>query len=198
MKLAAHGNGGVEIDLTPPWPRLDLRQQIIQHAGIDFVECDDTESLSQAMREQGIHVEQGLSWGRLLDKVISAKVEPNLIQPSFLVDYPVAMSPLAKRKPGSDGIVERFEAFVLGGELANAFSELNDPVDQRQRFEEQERINAQFSDDETDRLDEDFLTAIEHGMPPTGGVGIGIDRLTMLIAGEESIREVILFPQLRN
>jgi lysyl-tRNA synthetase class 2 len=163
-----------------------------------FKECDDVESLSQSMRDRGIHVEQGLSWGRLLDKVISASVEPNLIQPSFLVDYPVAMSPLAKRKPGSDGIVERFEAFVLGSEMCNAFSELNDPVDQRERFEEQERLQAQFSDDETDRLDEDFLTAIEHGMPPAGGLGIGIDRLAMLIAREESIREVILFPQLRN
>lgn len=198
MTLAPSGEGGVEIDLTPPWPRLDLRETIIKETGIDFAVCNDVESLSQAMRERGIHVEQGLSWGRLLDKVISASVEPKLIQPAFLVDYPVEMSPLAKRKPGSDGIVERFEAFVLGSEMANAFSELNDPVDQRARFEEQEQLRTEFSDDETDRLDEDFLTAIEHGMPPAGGLGIGIDRLTMLIAREESIREVILFPQLRT
>ncbi len=198
MMLQPPEDGGEVIDLTPPWPRLDLREQIIEHAGIDFLECDDVESLSQAMRERNIHVEPGLSWARLLDKVISSAVEPTLIQPAFLVDYPVEMSPLAKRKAGVDGIVERFEAFVLGSELANAFTELNDPVDQRARFEEQERMAREFGDDEADRLDEDFLTAIEHGMPPTGGLGIGIDRLTMLIARQESIREVILFPQLRN
>lgn len=199
MQLQPLSEGGGEvIDLTPPWPRLDLRQEIIKQIGIDFIECDDVESLSQAMRERGIHVEPGLSWARLLDKVISSSVEPNLIQPAFLVDYPVLMSPLAKRKPGVDGIVERFEAFALGSEMANAFSELNDPVDQRERFEEQERMRQEFSDDEADRLDEDFLVAIEHGMPPTGGLGIGIDRLTMLISREESIREIILFPQLRN
>ena len=150
------------------------------------------------MNDLNIYVDPGASWGRLLDKVISDKIEPSLIQPHFLVDYPVEMSPLAKRKLGSDGIVERFEAFVLGSELANAFSELNDPLDQRERFEEQESLRLQFSDDELDRLDEDFLIAIEHGMPPTGGLGLGIDRLVMLIAGEESIREILLFPQLRN
>ena len=150
------------------------------------------------MRECEIHVEQGSTWGRLLDKVISTNVEPHIVQPAFLVDYPVAMSPLAKRKPGADGIVERFEAFVMGSELANAFSELNDPVDQRERFEEQERLRLDFGEDEADRLDEDFLVAVEHGMPPTGGLGMGIDRLAMLIAGEDSIREVLLFPQLRT
>ena len=150
------------------------------------------------MRERNIHVEPGSTWGRLLDKVISTSVEPHIVQPAFLVDYPVAMSPLAKRKPGADGIVERFEAFVMGSELANAFTELNDPVDQRERFEEQERLRVEYGEDETDRLDEDFLVAVEHGMPPTGGLGMGIDRLAMLIAGEDSIREVLLFPQLRT
>lgn len=187
-----------EIDLTPPWPRLDLRTEIKERTGIDFAETPDAESLSQAMRERGIHVEGGSAWGRLLDKVISSEIEPNLIQPHFLVDYPVEMSPLAKRKPGSDGIVERFEAFVAGSELANAFTELNDPVDQRERFEQQERMRNEFGDAEADRLDEDFLVAIEHGMPPTGGLGLGVDRLTMLIAGEESIREILLFPAMRN
>jgi len=187
-----------EIDLTPPWPRLDLRGEIIKRTGIDFLEAGDVESLSEAMRQRSIHVEPGATWGRLLDKIISSAVEPELIQPAFMVDYPVEMSPLAKRKPGTDRIVERFEAFVLGSELANAFTELNDPVDQRARFEEQERLRLEFKDDEADRLDEDFLVAVEHGMPPTGGLGIGVDRLAMLLAGERSIREVILFPQLRN
>jgi lysyl-tRNA synthetase, class II len=187
-----------EIDLTPPWPRLDLREEIKTRTGIDFVETRDTESLSEAMRERGIHVEAGSAWGRLLDKVISTQVEPHLIQPHFLVDYPVEMSPLAKRKPDADEIVERFEAFVMGSELCNAFTELNDPIDQRERFEQQERMRLEFGDDEADRLDEDFLVAIDHGMPPTGGLGLGIDRLTMLIAGEESIREILLFPAMRN
>ncbi|MDP6821826.1 MAG: lysine--tRNA ligase [Dehalococcoidia bacterium] len=190
--------GGQPIDLTPPWSRLDLREEIKKRSGIDFVECDDIESLSAAMRERDIHVEPGANWGRLLDKVISDHVEPNLIQPAFLVDYPVEMSPLAKRKPGSDGIVERFEGFVGGHELCNAFTELNDPVDQRARFEDQERLRREHDDDEMDRLDEDFLIAVEHGMPPTGGLGLGIDRLAMLISGERSIREVILYPQLRD
>ncbi|HJP27650.1 MAG TPA: lysine--tRNA ligase, partial [Dehalococcoidia bacterium] len=180
-----------EIDLTPPWPRLDLREEIVKQTGIDFVEVRDAELLSDAMRDRGIHVEAGSAWGRLLDKVISSEVEPNLIQPHFLVDYPVEMSPLAKHKLNSDGIVERFEGFVMGTELCNAFTELNDPVDQRTRFEQQEKMRLEFGDDQADRLDEDFLVAIEHGMPPTGGVGLGIDRLAMLIAGEESIREIL-------
>ena len=198
MILPAISEKRPEINLTPPWPRLDLRSEIMKRTGIDFVETRDIESLSKAMQECGIHVEPGSDWGRLLDKVISSEVEPNLIQPHFLIDYPVEMSPLAKRKPGSSDIVERFEAFVMGTELANAFTELNDPVDQRERFEQQERLREEFDNDEADRLDEDFLIAIEHGMPPTGGLGLGIDRLTMLVAGEESIREILLFPAMRN
>ncbi len=189
---------GQMIDLAPPWPRLDLRQTIIDAAGIDFRECSTRDSLAAAMQECGMHVEPNSTWQQLLDKVISAAVEPTLIAPAFLVDYPLAMSPLAKKKPGSDDVVERFEAFVLGRELANAFTELNDPIDQRERFEQQERQRVEFGDVEADRLDESFLLAVEHGMPPTGGLGIGIDRLTMLITGESSIREVTLFPQLRS
>jgi len=190
--------GRAEIDLTPPWPRVDLREALMERSGIDFLKVRDVHSLEQAMRTLDIHVEPNASWGRLLDKVISSEVQPHMVQPAFLVDYPVEMSPLAKRKPGAEGIVERFEAFVAGSELANAFTELNDPVDQRARFEEQERLRREHGEDEVDRLDEDFLVAVEHGMPPTGGLGMGIDRLAMLLAGKTSIREVILFPQLRT
>ena len=150
------------------------------------------------MHAVGIDVRQQASWGGLLDKLISSKVEPNLTQPCFLVDYPVEMSPLAKRRKDDDRLVERFEGFVAGMEICNAFSELNDPVDQRRRFEEQEALRSVFKDEEKDRLDEDFLIAIEHGMPPTGGLGIGVDRLTMLLSGHRNIREVVLFPQLRS
>ncbi len=192
------GEEGDVIDLAPPWPRMDLRQAIIDAAGIDFRVCPTRDALAAAMDERGMHVEANSTWQQLLDKVISAAVEPTLVAPTFLVDYPLAMSPLAKKKPGHDDVVERFEAFVLGRELANAFTELNDPVDQRERFEEQERLRAEFDDVEADRLDESFLLAVEHGLPPTGGLGIGIDRLAMLVTGESSIREVTLFPQLRS
>lgn len=191
-------DGVSEIDLAPPWRRLDLRQAIMDGSGIDYLECADRESLGSAMQNIGIRVDVHSSWQQMLDKVISSCVEPNLIQPTFLIDYPLAMSPLAKKKPGHDDVVERFEAFVMGRELANAFTELNDPVDQRERFEAQERQRLEFDDVEADRLDESFLRAVEHGMPPTGGLGIGVDRLAMLICGESSIREVTLFPQLRS
>lgn len=190
--------GGVNIDLTPPWPRLSLVEQIIKHSGIDILQCPDTETLITEMQAAGIDVSAQSSWGGMVDKLLSDRVEPHLVQPCFLLDYPVAMSPLAKKKPEDDRLVERFEAFAAGMEIANAFTELNDPVDQRNRFEDQERLRAQLPDEEWDRLDEDFLTAIEHGMPPTGGLGIGIDRLIMLLSGQTSIREVVLFPQLRS
>jgi lysyl-tRNA synthetase class 2 len=132
-----------------------------------------------------------------MDEAVSHYVEPKLIQPTFLLDYPKAISPLAKSKPGEDGIVERFEVFIAGFEIGNAYSELNDPVDQRERFEAQRRLAASGIE-EVETLDEDFLTALEHGMPPTGGLGIGIDRLTMILTGHRSIREVILFPALRR
>ena len=189
---------GVEIDLTPPWPRLDLREQIRLHSGIDFLEADDIEVLKAEMKAIGLDVGKQMSWGGLLDKLLSDTVEPKLVQPCFLVDYPIEMSPLAKKKRTDPRVVERFEGFVAGMEICNSFTELNDPVDQRERLEQQEALHEQFQDEDMDRLDEDFLLAIEHGMPPTGGLGLGIDRLVMLFAGHRSIREVVLFPQLRS
>ena len=144
-----------------------------------------------------MHVEPEWGRGKLIDELLTAHVEPHLQQPTFMVDYPVELSPLAKRKTDEPGLVERFEMFICGREVANAYTELNDPVDQRERFEEQARLRA-AGDDEAEVADEDFLVALEHGMPPTGGMGIGIDRLLMAIAGVSSIREVILFPALRE
>ena len=148
------------------------------------------------MAELGMEVEPGKGRGRLIDELISTFVEPNLIQPTFLLDYPVEMSPLAKRKRGNDRLVERFEGFVAGREIANAFTELNDPLEQRERFRQQ--LKEQVADEEVEIADEDFLQALEYGMPPTGGLGVGIDRLVMLLTGQQSIREVIFFPQLKT
>ncbi len=186
------------IDLAPPWDRIDLRKTIIENTGIDFLEYKNSDLLSSKMIEEGYVADPKEAWGVLLDRLISQGVETKLIKPTFLLDYPIEMSPLAKLKPGSKEIVERFEAFVLGHELANAFSELNDPIDQRNRFIEQENLRKNVGDQEADRLDEDFLVSIEHGMPPTGGLGIGIDRLVMLLTEQDQIREVLLFPQLRS
>ena len=189
---------GRKLDLSPPWPRLSLRDQVKEHSGIDFLEHTDIESLQMEMRAVGVDVSQQTSWGGLVDKLVSSKVESHLVQPTFLVDYPVEMSPLAKKKRGDPRLVERFEGFVAGMEICNAFTELNDPVDQRQRFERQEALRSQFQNEDMDRLDEDFLVAVEHGMPPTGGLGVGLDRLAMILSGHYSIREVVLFPQLRS
>lgn len=190
--------GEGEIDLAPPWRRVTLREAIREKTGIDFEDFPDAPSLRAKVAELGLPSGEGLSWGKLVDGLLSHRVEPHLIQPTFLLDYPVELSPLAKRKPDKPNLVERFEAFAGGMEIANAFSELNDPLDQRARFEEQERVRTEFGDEEAERLDEDFLLALEHGMPPTGGLGSGIDRLVMLFTNQQSIREVILFPQLRS
>mgnify|MGYP001208652122 CR=1 FL=1 len=188
--------GSTNIDLKPPWKRLSLREAIISSIGLDIEEYPDAKSLALQMRERGIVVTQEDSWGRLVDKLLGDKVEPNLVQPTFLIDYPVEMTPLAKRIHSKPKYVERFEAFVNGMEVANAYSELNDPVEQRQRFEEQEELRNLHSSEDFDRLDEEFLTAIEYGMPPTGGLGMGIDRLMMLLSSQSAIREVILFPHM--
>ena len=186
------------IDFSPPWQRLPLVDQIKEQSGVDILEHHNVESLQDAMAGLGISTPEKTSWAGLVDKLISTRVEPKLVQPSFLVDYPVECSPLAKRTPGDSRLVERFEGFAAGMEIANSFTELNDPVDQRERFEEQEEFRAELPHEEWDRLDEDFLIAIEYGMPPTGGLGMGMDRLAMLLSGQRTIREVMLFPQLRS
>lgn len=187
---------GKVIDLAPPWQRLDLRQTVQQYSGIDFEQYPDTASLQRRMVELGIEVDPDKGRGRLIDELISTFVEPKLIQPTFLLDYPVDMSPLAKRKQGNEHLAERFEVFVNGMELANAFSELNDPLEQRERFRQQ--MEGRTGSEEAEVVDEDFLQALEYGMPPAGGLGIGIDRLVMLLTGQNSVREVILFPQLKT
>ena len=187
----------VQIDLTPPWRRLTLREAILEHSGIDFESHADAASLRRAMAGLGADAPATAGRGKLIDGLLSTFVEPKLVQPTFLLDYPLELSPLAKRKPDNPNLVERFEGFLAGREIANAFSELNDPLDQRERFVEQARLRT-AGDEEAETVDEDFLVALEHGMPPTGGLGIGIDRLVMAFAGQQSIREVILFPQLRS
>ena len=187
---------GTTVDLKPPWKRLSLREAILTYAGLDIEEYPDAQSLAAQMRERNVAVTQEDSWGRLVDKLLGDKVEPNLVQPTFLIDYPVEMTPLAKRIPGNPRYVERFEGFINGMEVCNAYSELNDPVEQRLRFEEQEELRRAHGGEDFDRLDEEFLTAVEYGMPPTGGLGMGIDRLMMLLSGQSTIREVVLFPHL--
>jgi len=184
------------MDFGLPWQRVYLRDAIKDHCGIDFKEYPDADSLRRRMTELGMDVDPAKGKGRLVEDLLSTYVEPHLIQPTFLLDYPVEMSPLAKRKRGDDQLVERFEGFVDGMEVANAFTELNDPLEQRERFRRQKR--EQVVDEEEEIADEDFLQALEYGMPPTGGLGIGIDRLVMLLTGQQSIREVIFFPQLKT
>ncbi len=186
------------LDLAPPWARITMRDALIEHAGIDFEELRTRDKLLEELRRRKLSdIDPGWSWSKLLDEAVSHYVEPKLIQPTFLLDYPREISPLAKDKPGAPGIVERFEVFCAGFELGNAYSELNDPIDQRERFETQARLAAAGLE-EVETLDEDFLVALEYGMPPTGGFGMGIDRLVMILTGQTSIREVILFPQLRK
>ncbi len=189
---------GASIDLSPPWRRVSLKEELHQQSGIDTEAFPDATSLAAEMRRKGVEAQAGMSRGRLLDKMLGAFVEPHLVQPTFLVDYPLEMSPLAKAKPDDPQYVERFEAFAGGMEVANAFTELNDPAVQRQRFQEQEALRAEHGDEDFDRLDNDYLTSLEYGMPPTGGLGIGIDRLVMLLTGQRTIRDVVLFPQLRS
>ncbi len=190
--------GEETIDLTPPWQRITLRDAVKEHSGIDFVAYPAADGLRAQMRSLDMVVDPESNWAKLVDELLKTFVRPRIIQPAFVYDYPVSMSPLAKTKLGEKRVVERFQAFAAGSiELANAYSELNDPIEQRQRFTEQiqERHGAE---EERWTIDEDFLQALEYGMPPTGGLGVGIDRLVMLLTDQHSIREVILFPQLKD
>ncbi|HLX12504.1 MAG TPA: lysine--tRNA ligase [Bacteroidota bacterium] len=183
------------IDFTPPWKRMTMFDAIEEATGKKLRGLDK-EGLKRIMKQFKLEIEPGASIGTMMDEIFSELVEPKLIQPTFIMDYPVEMSPLAKRHRTEEGLVERFEAFVNGTEICNAFTELNDPIDQRQRFEEQMRLKAQ-GDEEAQVLDEDFLRALEYGMPPAAGLGIGIDRLVMLFTNSDSIRDVTFFPQMK-
>ena len=186
-----------ELDFTSPWRRERLAEAIGSRAQVDILAERTFESLAAAIREQGHEVpENEETWGQLVDHLLTKFVEPELIQPTFLLDYPVEISPLAKRHRSDPGLTERWEGFADGMEIANAFTELNDPDDQRERFEQQSRYAAE-GDEEAQPLDEAYVQALEQGMPPTGGIGIGIDRLVMLMTGQRTIREVVLFPAMR-
>jgi lysyl-tRNA synthetase class 2 len=188
---------GQTISFEPPWRRLNLRQGLIETAGIDIAEHPTVESLAAVMQVRGMQPKPGLTRGKLIEGLMSDFLEPTLIQPTFLYDYPRDISPLAKSKPGDPSTVERFEGFVSGMELCNAFSELNDPLDQEDRFREMGREYA-ADDEERHPMDEDYLRAMRYGMPPSGGFGMGVDRLVMLFSESPNIREVILFPHLRT
>ena len=185
---------GKTIDLSPPWRRVTLRDAILEHAGIDIEVETTREKLAAAM---GVELESDVGWGKLVDTVFSKRVEPTLIEPTFILDYPKELSPFAKAHRSKEGVVERWEAFLGGVEIANSFSELNDPDEQRRRFEQQAEELAR-GDDEAQPYDESFIEALEQGMPPTGGVGLGIDRLVMMLTGASSLREVVLFPAMRD
>ncbi len=185
---------GTEIDLAPPWRRVTLRDAIRERTGIDVAEHPTREALAAAMDSEPDEQE---GWGKLVDGLLSKEVEPTLVQPTFILDYPVEMSPFAKRHRTDEGLVERWEAFAGGFEIANAFTELNDPDEQRRRFEAQAE-ELRRGDEETQPFDEAFIQALEYGMPPTGGAGLGIDRLVMLLTGAKSLREVVLFPAMRS
>ena len=185
------------IDLGKPFERMTMLEAVKKYAGVDFDEIPDTEAAKKLADEKGIHYEPRHTKGDILNLFFEEYVEEHLIQPVFIMDHPVEISPLTKRKPDKPDYVERFELFIYGREMCNAYSELNDPIDQRQRFAEQEKLLAQ-GDEEANHTDEDFLNALEIGMPPTGGIGYGIDRLVMLLTNSASIRDVLLFPTMKT
>ena len=187
---------GVEIDFSKGWKRMTMAEAVKEYAGIDFMALSPEEAL-EAVKAKGLEIEKGKeSWGDLMALCYDEYVEANLMQPTFITDYPVEISPLAKRKPSDPRLTERFECFIYGRELCNAFSELNDPIDQKGRFERQVALRA-AGDEEAGMMDEDFINALEYGMPPTGGMGMGIDRLVMFLTDAASIRDVLLFPTMK-
>ena len=197
---AVHGTNtapleGNTIDFAPPYRRLSMRDAILEHAGVDIDGMDEA-ALRGACASLGIEVDDSMGKGRLIDEIFGEKCEHHLVQPTFITDYPVEMSPLTKAHRDKPGYTERFELFINGTEVANAYSELNDPIDQRERFEDQLKLGER-GDDEAMFIDQDFLRALEYGMPPTSGVGIGVDRLAMMLTDQRSIQEVLFFPQMR-
>ena len=186
-----------ELDFSPPWRREKLLDAIRDRTGVDVLRFRGRDELAAEMRARELPVPEKETWPQLVDELLSKHVEPTLVQPTILFDYPVELSPFAKRHRSEEELVERFEAYAAGMELANAFTELNDPDEQRRRFEQQ-RAMARAGDEEAQPYDEAFLEALEQGMPPTGGIGVGIDRLVMVLAGKPSIREVVLFPAMRD
>ena len=189
---------GEQIDLTPGWPRLTMHEAVKQYTGIDFMAISSDEEAVAAAKAIGVELPETAdpTWGNALYETFDQKVEEKLVQPTFITMHPVDVSPLAKRSPQDPRLTERFELFICHSEMGNAFSELNDPIDQRGRFQKQVELRDK-GDDEAGMMDEDFLTALEYGMPPTGGLGIGIDRCVMLLTNSDSIREVILFPTMK-
>ena len=189
--------GGQTVELAPPWRRITLRQALHEHAGLEINDHPDAASLAQAMRARGLEPAAGAPRGKLVETLLGHFVEPALIQPTFVLDYPRDISPLAKSSPDDPATVERFEGYVLGMELCNAFTELNDPFDQEERFLEMGRA-FEVGDEDRHPMDDDYLRALRYGMPPCGGFGMGVDRLAMILTGQSTIREVILFPHLRS
>ena len=186
---------GTEVDLTSPWRRLTMVDAVKEYAGIDFT-SNDVEDLARQAKEAGVELPKELTWGRLLYEVFDRVVEEKLVQPTFILDYPVEVSPLAKKKASDPRLTERFEFFITAREMGNAFSELNDPLDQRERFLAQVR-ERQKGDDEAQMMDEDYVNALMYGLPPTGGLGIGVDRMVMFFTDQASIRDVLLFPTMK-
>ena len=200
VALDLHGDTKVQvgehlIDFRRPWKRFTMFEAIQHFTGIDISEMDEAE-LRETAKKLGVPLDETMAKGKIIDEIFGEKCEPLLIQPTFIIDYPVEMSPLTKKHRSKEGLVERFEAICNGKEIMNSYSELNDPVDQRERFEEQLELGKR-GDDEAMTLDEDFLRALEFGMPPTAGVGLGIDRLSMIMTNSNSIQDVLFFPQMR-
>ena len=189
--------GDYTIELEPKWRRLHMVDAVKEATGVDFYEVKSDEEAHQLAQEHGIEVDKNMKYGHILNEFFEQKVEETLIQPTFIYGHPIEISPLAKKNPEDPRFTDRFELFIVGREHANAFTELNDPIDQRERFEAQ-LVEKEQGNDEAHEMDEDFIEALEYGMPPTGGLGIGIDRLVMLLTNSPSIRDVLLFPYMRQ